>query len=109
MIYLLADTITSEEITINTTVGQVVAWLIVGLLAGVLASLFYSGRKSMGGVILLGLLGALLGGVLFDLLNITITGSLNNGILLRWIDLLVAFVGSLLILALTNARFLRRL
>lgn len=106
---ILADTITSQTVSVNTTVGQIIAWIVIGLLAGLVASLFYQGRKSLGGVLLVGLIGALVGGFLFDILNVEVTGSLNNGILIRWIDLIVALIGSILVLFVTSSRMLRRL
>jgi uncharacterized membrane protein YeaQ/YmgE (transglycosylase-associated protein family) len=103
MFYILAqDTITSRPITVNTTVGQIIAWVMIGLIAGLLASFFMRGRKSLSTIVLIGLVGAIVGGFIFDVLNIEITGSLNNGIVIRWIDILVSFIGAMLILAVTS-------
>lgn len=100
--YFLADTITSRPITVNTTVGQVIAWIVIGLVSGLLASFFMRGRKNLSTVVLIGLAGALVGGFIFDVLNIEITGSLNNGFIIRWIDILVAFIGAILVLLATS-------
>jgi uncharacterized membrane protein YeaQ/YmgE (transglycosylase-associated protein family) len=103
MFYILAqDTITSRPVTVNTTVGQIIAWIMIGLIAGLLASFFMRGRKNLSTIVLIGLVGAIVGGFIFDVLNIEITGSLNNGILIRWIDILVSFIGAMLILAVTS-------
>ena len=106
----LAQSVMDEQITISITVEQLLAWILVGLIAGLLASLFVRGRISLPGIILIGLLGAIVGGFLFfDVLEIAVTSPLNEGILIRWIDILVAFVGSILILAATSVFYWRRL
>ncbi len=99
---VLADSITSQPITLNTTLGQIIAWIMIGLISGLLASFFMRGRKSLSTIVFIGLIGALIGGFVFDVLNIEITGSLNNGITIRWIDILVAFIGSILVLLATS-------
>lgn len=106
----LAQTLLDDQITISITVEQLVSWLIVGLIAGLLASLFVRGRLSLTAVVIVGLIGAVVGGfIFFDLLDITVEGSLTNGILIRWIDLLVAFVGAVIVLLLISPIYLRRL
>ena len=90
----------------NVNIGQLIVWVVIGALAGTLASmLFYRQRSRFREVsnIVLGLLGALLGGALFSVLNIRLglpqlTFSLD--------DLVAAFIGSLLLLLLI--RLLRR-
>jgi len=86
--------------------GQLIVWLIIGTLAGTVATmLFYRARTRFRDLnnIALGLIGALIGGVLFNLLNIrlglpTLTFSLD--------DLVAAFIGSLILLI--SLRLLRR-
>jgi uncharacterized membrane protein YeaQ/YmgE (transglycosylase-associated protein family) len=108
--FFLAQETVNRRIVISVTVEQILAWIIIGLLAGLLASLFVRGRMSLPGLVLIGLIGALVGGFLFfDLLNIQVSGSLNDGILIRWIDILVAFIGSMIVLAVSSAFFYRRL
>ena len=87
-------------------VGQLIIWLIIGALAGTVATmLFYRARTRFRDLsnIVLGLIGALIGGALFNLLNIrlglpTLTFSLD--------DLVAAFIGSVILLLLL--RVLRR-
>ena len=87
-------------------VGQVIVWVILGSLAGTLASmLFYRARSRFQdiGNIVVGMLGAIIGGALFGALGInfnlpTLTFSLD--------DLIAAFVGSLILLLVI--RLLRR-
>jgi uncharacterized membrane protein YeaQ/YmgE (transglycosylase-associated protein family) len=108
--FFLAQETVNRRIVISVTVEQILAWIIIGLLAGLLASLFVRGRMSLPGLVLIGLIGALVGGFLFfDLLNVQVSGSLNDGILIRWIDILVAFIGSMIVLAVSSAFFYRRL
>ncbi len=81
----------------SINLGQLIVWLIIGALAGWLAGILIKGRKGYGllGNILIGLIGALIGGVLFDLLNI----SLGLGALTFSLDdLVAAVVGSLILL-----------
>lgn len=90
----------------NLNMGQLIVWVVIGALAGTLASmLFYRSRTRVSELsnIILGLLGALVGGALFSFLNIrlglpTLTFSFD--------DLVAAFVGSVILLL--AIRFLRR-
>ncbi|MBZ0301076.1 MAG: GlsB/YeaQ/YmgE family stress response membrane protein [Anaerolineae bacterium] len=90
----------------NLNIGQLIVWVVIGALAGTLASiLFYRTRTRVSELsnIILGLLGALLGGALFSFLNI------NLGLptlAFRVDDLVAAFVGSVILLLVI--RYLRR-
>ncbi|WP_026734632.1 GlsB/YeaQ/YmgE family stress response membrane protein [Fischerella sp. PCC 9605] len=55
---------------------NILAWIILGLLAGAIAKWIYPGSQGGGllGTILLGIVGAFIGGTLFDLLQ---TGTLT--------------------------------
>ena len=83
----------------GVTFAELVVWLIIGLLAGSLAGFAVKrtkegfGRYANLGV---GLVGALIGGFLFDLLRIDF-GLANISISLQ--DVVAAFMGSLLFLA----------
>lgn len=89
-----------RPVTITFVPQQIVTWLIIGLIAGMLASLIVHGRYGVFRSIVLGLLGALLGGLLFSVLPIQVSPALQGGITLRWSDMLVSFVGALIILLL---------
>ncbi|MBC8171878.1 MAG: GlsB/YeaQ/YmgE family stress response membrane protein [Anaerolineae bacterium] len=81
----------------SISIGQLLVWLLVGSLAGFLAGLIWRGRGyGVAGNLAIGLIGALLGGVLFNLLNISITGLPTFTFSLA--DLLVAVIGALLLL-----------
>ncbi len=57
---------------------NIIAWVILGLIAGAIAKAIYPGEQGGGilGTIVLGIIGAFVGGSLFSLLN---TGSLAIG------------------------------
>jgi len=88
------------ELDLNIVV-QVVIWVVVGALAGTLAAMIIRGRRGFGkfGNILLGMVGALVGGLLFRALNIDF-GLEEVNISLE--DLIAAFAGSLLVLLIWN-------
>jgi uncharacterized membrane protein YeaQ/YmgE (transglycosylase-associated protein family) len=82
----------------NITLGEIVAWLIVGALAGSLAGLVVTRTKRGFGHAAnlgIGLAGALVGGLIFDVLNIDLgLGEISVSVE----DLASAFFGSLLFL-----------
>ncbi len=91
----------SEPVTITFVPEQILTWVIIGLIAGTLAGILIRGyRFGFLGSVIVGLLGALLGGFLFNILRIQTPSVLNGGITLRWIDVLVSFVGAVIILLL---------
>ena len=60
---------------IDVTVDQVVVWVIIGALAGSVAGMLMKREKKGFGLfsnLLIGLIGALIGGFLLDLLNINL-------------------------------------
>ncbi len=82
----------------EVTISDLLVWLIVGLLAGSLAGLLVKRSKQGFGRLAnlgLGLVGAVVGGFLFDLLRIDL-GLANISISLQ--DIVAALVGSLLFL-----------
>ena len=86
--------------TVN--IADVVVWIVVGMLAGTLAGLIVKRRKAGYGHpanLGLGLLGALIGGYLFDLFGIA-PGLDNISISLR--DIVAALFGALLLLVLLH-------
>ena len=84
---------------INITLEQIVVWGIIGILAGSLSGMFLKKTKvGVGGLIsklIIGLMGALIGGFLFDMLNMNLgLGTMTIAVE----DLLAAFIGSLIFL-----------
>src|SRR5262249_17044903 len=88
-----------REIMTMPTVAQMIVWIVVGLIGGGLASrLITWDRQGFGNFrnLALGLVGALIGGVLFRWLNL-LPGLDKVSISLR--DIVAAVAGSLLVLA----------
>ncbi len=81
---------------------EILYWAIIGVIAGALAKAVVPGDEGGGilGSMILGLIGAMLGGWLFSLLNIGAGGFLGN--------LFVAFVGAVLAIVIWNAITRRR-
>jgi len=82
----------------DVNIGQVIVWVIVGALAGTLAArLFRRWRRGFGflGNTLLGLIGALIGGILFEALEI---GPWFPELAITLDDVIVAFVGAVVFL-----------
>jgi uncharacterized membrane protein YeaQ/YmgE (transglycosylase-associated protein family) len=77
-------------------VPGIIGWIIVGLVAGWLASTIMKRRGSLITNVLLGLVGAIVGGVVFSLLGF----HSGNGHILG--SILVATVGAILILAIVG-------
>lgn len=82
----------------SITFGELVIWVVVGALAGSLAGMLFSRKKDgfgKWGNLGVGMAGALIGGVIFDALNI----DLGLGYLrVTFEDLISAFAGSALLL-----------
>lgn len=99
--------ITVPAFTIDIT--ALITWLIVGLIAGALASILARGRLyGLVPSLIVGLLGAFVGGFLFNILGIAVPQGLEGGITIRWIDIIVAFVGSIIILLIYGFFYRRR-
>ena len=89
------------------SITQLIVWLIIGAIAGWLAGLLLKAR-SLGTLnnIMVGLLGALVGGILVNLLHITLPAVLSQSITIKLNDILIAFVGAVVVLLIVS--FLRR-
>jgi uncharacterized membrane protein YeaQ/YmgE (transglycosylase-associated protein family) len=75
--------------------GGIIGWLVVGLLAGWLAGVFMKGGGYGIAVdIIVGLVGAVVGGFLFGLLNVGAVGF--------WGSLVVAFLGACILIAIVR-------
>ena len=79
------------------TIETLVVWLFVGLIAGWLASAVVGGGYGLVGDIVIGIVGAFLGGWLFRALGVTAPGSGIVG------TIVVAFVGAVALLLLLRA------
>lgn len=81
---------------INLTLGTVVWWLVVGLIAGFLASVVMrGGGYGIVGDIVVGIIGAFLGGFLASLLGIGAGGLVGT--------IIIAFIGACILIAILRA------
>ncbi len=99
----------TTTITVTFDPQQVVTWLIIGLIAGFLANIVLrGGGRSATSNIIIGLIGAVVGGFLFTVLGIQTPTALNQGITLRYIDILISFIGAVIVIALFGGLWRRR-
>jgi uncharacterized membrane protein YeaQ/YmgE (transglycosylase-associated protein family) len=98
-------TITLGGSSIDFDLVSILVYLIVGLVAGYLASLIMRRRGTLLGDLILGVLGAFVGGILFSLLAPVISINISP-VILR--DIITAFIGALLIIALVRVFSRRR-
>ena len=83
---------------ISFTMDQVIVWFVIGGVAGFIVGLLLKGKKKGYGFfsnLLIGLIGAVIGGFLFDLLDIR-TGF--GQIVISFDDLIAAVAGSFILL-----------
>ena len=86
----------------NVTIEELVVWLVIGMLAGTLTGLIVTRKKAGFGHLPnlgLGLVGALIGGVLFDLFKIA---PALDAISISLRDIIAALAGALLFLVLLH-------
>ena len=74
----------------------IIAWIIIGLIAGWLAHTILGGRGGLFGNIAVGLVGALVGGVLFEKLNLHVMPDF-------WGNLITATIGAIVFLLIWRA------
>ncbi len=89
----------SEIIFGSITLGQLIAWIILGVLIGSLVGrLITKGRRGFGSVgnLVIGLVGAVIGGILFDFLDV----GFGRDVALSLNDFVAAFVGALIFVGL---------
>jgi uncharacterized membrane protein YeaQ/YmgE (transglycosylase-associated protein family) len=88
-----------QPVTVTFVPEQIITWLIIGLVAGFLASLLV-GVKRLNATtsIIIGLIGALVGGFLFTIFQIPVAPALMGGITIRYIDVIVSFFGAIVVL-----------
>jgi uncharacterized membrane protein YeaQ/YmgE (transglycosylase-associated protein family) len=99
----------NSTVTVTFVPQYIITWLIIGLIAGFLANVVLRGTgRSMMSNIIIGLLGAIIGGFLFTVLGIQVPESLSGGLTLRYVDILVAFIGAVIVIALFGGIWRRR-
>lgn len=79
-----------------------IAWTALGLIAGTLAKIVYPNSQggAISGIILLGIAGALVGGILFDLLQTGFFILTTNS--LSFSSIAVAVTGAIIVISLYN-------
>ena len=87
------------------TIGNLIAWLVIGGVAGWLASIVMKTNAAQGTFIdiIVGIVGAFIGGFVLDVLDLT-GGTTISGF--NWVSLVTAFIGAIILLALL--RLVRR-
>ncbi len=89
----------NDVVTVSFVPEQLVTWILIGMIAGVFAGLLIRGRGlGFTSNVVVGMLGAILGGLLFSVLRLPIPFASSGGITLAWSDIFVAFIGAVLIL-----------
>jgi len=89
----------NQTITIQFTLEEAITWAIIGLIAGFLAGLLVRGHGfSIITDIIVGLVGAFVGGFVFTLLKIPAPSFLAGGVTLPYFDIVVAIIGAVLVL-----------
>ena len=97
------DINTTQTLTFSFVPSQILTSIIVGLIAGFLASLLFRGRASVVTSVIIGLVGAFVGNLLLSFVNLSVSPALLEGITIRFIDIIVAFIGALIVLAIYYA------
>lgn len=82
------------------TIGEIIVLLAVGTLAGRTAATVLGGRGSVIRDTLVGILGAVVGGFIFNALNIELPADLEASVSLA--DVIVAFCGAMVVLLLAR-------
>ncbi|MBA3871991.1 MAG: GlsB/YeaQ/YmgE family stress response membrane protein [Anaerolineae bacterium] len=99
----------NSAVTVTFVPEQIVTWLVIGLIAGFAASVVVRGRgRGALSSIIIGLVGALIGGFLFSILRIDVSPALQGGFTLKYIDIIVAFIGAMIVLILFGGFWRRR-
>ncbi|MEP7284887.1 MAG: GlsB/YeaQ/YmgE family stress response membrane protein [Chloroflexota bacterium] len=90
-------------------ISELITWLVIGAIAGAMANVLLRGRH-MGLLahILLGLVGAFIGGLIFSALHISLPAWTNAKIELQLADIIIAFIGAVVVLAIALLVYRRR-
>jgi uncharacterized membrane protein YeaQ/YmgE (transglycosylase-associated protein family) len=88
-----------QNVTVTVNVPSLIYWTIIGTVAGLLASLLFRGRRyGLITSVILGLIGAIVGGFLFQILGVQPVGLLGGNFSIPVIDVVAAFTGAFIIL-----------
>lgn len=93
-------------LTVTFIPSQVITSILIGLVAGFLANVIVRGRRAgLIGSLVIGLIGATVGGLLFSALQISLPSVLLDGIMIRYIDIIIAFIGAVIVLVAYHVLF----
>jgi uncharacterized membrane protein YeaQ/YmgE (transglycosylase-associated protein family) len=87
----------------------IIAWIVLGAIAGWVAGLLVRGDERWGvvGHIVLGIVGAFVGGFLANLIGLS-PGPAGGGDVVNWYSIIVAVIGAVIVVILVNALTRRR-
>jgi uncharacterized membrane protein YeaQ/YmgE (transglycosylase-associated protein family) len=87
---------------VTITIGQIIVWMLLGIFAGAVVSFMTRRRRTLVRNMILGLVGAFIGGLLFGLLGIQIAPGLFQltigGATVTFSDFIAAIIGALIAL-----------
>ncbi len=105
---LLADTL-QQAVTVTFDIQQILTWIIVGLIAGFMAGVLIRGRRyGLISSIIVGLIGAIVGGFVFRLFKVQVPAFLAGELRIQVADVVVAFVGAAIVLLILSLVYRRR-
>ena len=84
-----------KEFSMNLAPGGLIAWIVVGLIAGWLASMVMRGGYGLVGDLIVGLIGAVIGGFVLGLLGVGGSAGFVGSIA-------VAFIGAVILIAIVR-------
>jgi uncharacterized membrane protein YeaQ/YmgE (transglycosylase-associated protein family) len=90
-----------QAVTVTFVPEQLLTWIIIGLIAGLLAGMLVRGRRyGFVTAVVVGLIGAVVGGFIFTVFGLNLGAAFSGGVTLRWSDIIVSFLGAVIVLAL---------
>jgi uncharacterized membrane protein YeaQ/YmgE (transglycosylase-associated protein family) len=99
----------NQAITITIVPAQVITWMFIGAIAGFLAGMIVRGRRfGLLTSVIIGLVGALIGSIIFTVLRIQLPDALNPEISIHLSDILVSFIGAVIVLLIAGVVYRRQ-
>lgn len=82
----------------------IIAWIVLGAIAGWVAGMLVKGDERWGAIghIVLGIVGAFVGGFLANLIGLS-PGPAGGGDVVNWYSIIVAIVGAVIVVLVVNA------
>jgi uncharacterized membrane protein YeaQ/YmgE (transglycosylase-associated protein family) len=99
----------NQAITITIVPAQVITWIFIGIIAGFLAGVIVRGRRfGLLTSVIIGLIGAVIGNILFTVLRIQLPDAINPEISIHLSDILISFIGAVIVLLIAGLLYRRR-